>query len=49
MLFFYDARQVITFISLIARYFFAQCCFLFEFFTGWIRFIKDLPNKKEMV
>ena len=39
---------VITFISLIARFFFALCGFLFEFFTDGIRFIKDLPNKKEM-
>ena len=34
----------ITFISLIARYFFALCGFLFEIFTDGVRFIKDLLN-----
>ena len=40
---------VITFISLIARYFFALLGFLFEIFTDGLRFIKDLLNKKKMV
>lgn len=40
---------VITFISLIARYFFALLGFLFEIFTDGLRFIKDLPNKKKTV
>jgi len=35
---------VITFISLIARYFFALCGFLFEIFTDGVRFIKGLLN-----
>ena len=34
----------ITFISLIARYFFALCGFLFEILTDGVRFIKDLLN-----
>ena len=40
---------VITFISLIARYFFALFGFLFEILTDGLRFIKDLPNKKRTV